>query len=147
MKEALGQMEDVEMSMRKGLIASRSRIVVLTTIAALLLTTSETPLSAAPAAGASQGISTPAASGGATEFSSRSRHRHYRHGGDAAGAAFMGLAFGAIAGAIAAQQRRDEYDYYYGYSGPGYYAPGPYYGPGYGYYRPHYYHPHYYRPF
>ena len=59
----------------------------------------------------------------------------------------MGLAFGAIAGAIAAQQRRDEYDYYYGYSGPGYYVPGPYYGPGYGYYRPHYYHRHYYQPF
>ena len=59
----------------------------------------------------------------------------------------MGLAIGAIAGAVAAQQRRDEYDHYYGYSGPGYYAPGPYYGPGYGYDRPHYYHRHYYRPF
>jgi len=52
----------------------------------------------------------------------------------------MGLAIGAIAGAVAAQQRREAYEDYYG---PGYYEPPPYYGPGYGYYRPHYYHRHY----
>ena len=136
------------MSIRKGLISSTSRTVVLTTIVALILTTSETPLTAAPASQTSQRISSATAvSGQATDVSSRHRHRHYRHGGAAAGAAFMGLAIGAIAGAVAAQQRRDAYDDYYGYSGPGYYAPGPYYGPGYGYDRPHYYHRHYYRPF
>src|SRR5438094_794352 len=127
-------------------ISSAGRAVVLTTMTALLLTTSEMPLTAAPASRAPQGIATARASGSATDFSSRHRYRHYRRGGGAAGAAFMGLAFGAIAGAIAAQQRRDEYDDYYGYSGPGYYAPGPYYGPGYGYYRPYYHHRHYYRP-
>jgi hypothetical protein len=55
----------------------------------------------------------------------------------------MGMAIGAI-GAIAAQQRRDDYyydGYGYGYA-PGYYGGGPYYyggGPYYGrryYYRP-----------
>jgi hypothetical protein len=133
------------MSIRKGLIPSVGRTVVLTTIAALILTTSQTPLTAAPASRTSQGISTTMASGNATDFSSRHRHRHSRRGGGAGAAAFMGLAFGAIAGAIAAQQRRDEYEYYYG---PGYYsAPGNYYGPNYYAPRPHYYHRHYYRPF
>ena len=136
------------MSIRKGLIASVGRAVAMTTIAALILTTSETPLTAAPASRAAQGISTAAASGNATDFSSRHRYRHYRRGGGAAGAAFMGLAIGAIAGAVAAQQRRDEYYDYSGYAGPGYYsAPGNYYGPSYYYHRPHYYHQHYYRPF
>jgi len=136
------------MSIRKGLIAPVTRAVVVTTIAALILTTSDTALTAAPASRASQGISTATGSGNATDFSSRHRHRHYRGGGGAAGAAFMGLAFGAIAGAIAAQQRRDEYEYYSGYGRPGYYyAPGNYYGPGYYQPRPHYYHQHYYRPF
>lgn len=60
----------------------------------------------------------------------------------------MGMAIGAIAGAVAAQQRREEY---YSYSGPGYYgysnAPGYYYGPGYYDNRPRYYHQRYYHPF
>ena len=55
----------------------------------------------------------------------------------------MGMAIGAITGAIAAQQRRDEY---YSYSGPGYYGyssgPGYSYGPG--YYAPGYYDDQYY---
>ena len=133
------------MSIRTGLMSSTGRPVALAAIVALILTTSETPLTAAPATRMLQGFSAARAAGNATDFSSRHRHRHYRHGGGAAAAAFMGLAIGAIAGAVAAQQRRDEYDYY---SGPGYYeAPGNYYGPGYGYDRPHYYHRHYYRPF
>lgn len=138
------------MSIRKGLIASVGRTVVLTTIAALILTTSETPLTAAPASRTSQGIATIPASGDATDFSSRHRYRHYRRGGAAAGAAFMGLAIGAIVGAVAAQQRRDEYYYsgYPAYSEPGYYyAPGNDYGRSYYYNRPHYYHQHYYRRF
>jgi hypothetical protein len=43
----------------------------------------------------------------------------------------MGLAFGAIAGAIAAEQRREYYENYGYYYGPGYYGPRyyrPYYG-------------------
>jgi hypothetical protein len=131
------------MSIRKKLTSSTGRTVVSATIAALILTTSETPLTAAPVPRASQAVSMAAGSGDITDVSSRRHYRHYRHGGAAAGAAFMGLAIGAIAGAVAAQQRRDEYDYY---SGPGYYAPDPYYGSGYGY-RPHYHHRHYYRPF
>ena len=132
------------MSIRKGLLSPAGRAVVLTTIAALILATSETPLAAASVSRTSQGISTTMASGNATDFSSRRRYRHYRGGGGAAGAAFMGLAIGAIAGAIAAQQRRDEYEYYSGYPGPGYYyGPGNYYGPRYYYHRPHYYR-HYY---
>jgi len=59
----------------------------------------------------------------------------------------MGLAFGTIAGAIAAEQRRDYYENY------GYYGSGYYYGPGYydgpRYYRPYYgrRHFHYYPPY
>ena len=59
----------------------------------------------------------------ATDFSSARRRRHYRRGGNAAGLAFMGLAVGAI-GAIAAQQRRNDYynnGYEYGYA-PSYMA-------------------------
>ena len=49
------------------------------------------------------------------------------------------LAFGAIAGAIAAQQRREYYENYGYYDGPGYY-----YGPR--YYRPYYGPRHFYYP-
>ena len=137
------------MSIRRGLVASAGRTVVLTAIAALMLTTSETSLSAAPVSRLSPGISTTTGSGDITDVSARCRHRHYRGGGAAAGAAFMGMAIGAIAGAVAAQQRRDEYYYY---SGPGYYGyssgPGYSYGPGYYAPRPHYYYrQRYYHPF
>jgi hypothetical protein len=83
---------------------------------------------------------TATASSDATDFSSQRRRRVYRRGGgNAAGLAFMGLAIGTI-GAIAAQQRRDDYynngyynnGYYNNGYGPGYYGGGqPYYGPGY----------------
>jgi hypothetical protein len=70
--------------------------------------------------------------------------RYYRRGPNAAGLAFMGMATGLIAGAIAEQRRREYYEnrYYYGY------GPGPYYGPGYGYYGggPYYNGPRYYYP-
>src|SRR5664279_4207146 len=113
------------MSIRRGLIASAGRTVVSTAIAALLLATSDTSLSATPVSRLSPGISTTTGSGDVTDLSSRRRQRHYRGGGAAAGAAFMGMAIGAIAGAVAAQQRRDEYYYY---SEPGYYSrPGYYY--------------------
>lgn len=117
------------MSMSQGLISSAFRTVSLTTIVALALTTSETSVVAAPAL---TDISRPVASSGATDFSAARRHRHYHRRGNAAGAAFVGMAFGMIAGAIAAQQRREYYEnygYYYGpgyYNGPSYYS-GPYY--------------------
>jgi hypothetical protein len=124
---------------RKGLRCSACRSVVLAMITGLVLAMAEPPLATAGSpAPASKGVS---ALGDATDFSS-ARRRHYRRGNNAAGLAFMGLAIGTI-GAIAAQQRREEYyDRYgdYGY-GPGYYGGGPYYyggGPYYGrrYYRP-----------
>jgi hypothetical protein len=111
----------------------------MATISALILTNSQSPLTAAPASRASQVSSATATSSNATDFSSRHRHRHYR-GGNAAGAAMMGLAFGAIAGAIAAQQRREYYENYGYYYGPGYYD-GP------RYYRPYYGHRHYDYPY
>lgn len=117
--------------MSKRLISSASRGIALVAIVALLLTTSEWPLVAAPM---SKDISTPAASSRATDFSAARRHRHYHRRGNAAGAAFVGMAFGMIAGAIAAQQRREYYENY-GY----YYGPGYYYAPGYSYGRPYYY--------
>ncbi len=119
------------MSMYKGLAASTTRAVTSTMIAALILSAS--PLAAAPASAISP---TPVASRGVTDFSAARRHRHYHRGGNAAGAAFMGMALGIIGGAIAAQQRRDYYENYgyYGY----YYGPGYPYG-GYPYGGPYYY--------
>ena len=114
---------------RKGLLSSAGRNVVLATIAILVLTTGQPPLAIAGAvAPASKGVSATAASSDATDFSSARRRRHSRRGGNAAGLAFMGLAIGAI-GAIAAQQRRNDYynnGYEYGYA-PGYYGGDPYY--------------------
>ncbi len=124
----------------RGLISSGSRGVVLATVAALVLTASESPLLAAPAATDSTHISAIAASSRATDFSAARRHRHYHRRGNAAGAAFMGLAIGMMAGAIAAQQRREYYENYGYYYGPGYYGPGYYYG------RPYYYGRRYYYP-
>src|ERR1700730_18518939 len=106
----------------KGLRSSAPRIVVLATIAGLVLTMAEPPLAMAGSlAPSSKGVSASTASGDATDFSS-ARRRHYHRGGNAAGLAFMGLAIGTI-GAIAAQQRRDDYYNGYGYDGygPGYY--------------------------
>ena len=113
--------------MSTGLISSAGRGVVCAVIAALALATPTSPTMAAPAAKRS----TTVASHGATDFSAARRYRHHYRGSNAAGAAFAGLAFGMIAGAIAAQQRRDYYENYY-------YGPGYYYGP--------VYHPYYYGP-
>jgi hypothetical protein len=126
------------MSTRKKLLSSTGRGVVLASIAALVLTMTEPPLAVAgPVAPASKsGART--ASSDATDFSAARRRRHYSRGSNAAGLAFMGLAVGTI-GAIAAQQRRDDYynnGYYnngYGYNNsygyaPGYYGGGPYQG-------------------
>ena len=88
----------------------------------------------APAVVAGQGSSS------ATDFSAARRHRYYRHGPNAAGLAFMGVAAGLIGGAIAESRRQDYYDNYYYGGGPRYYGGGP--GPGYGYYGgPRYYNP------
>lgn len=130
------------MMKRGGLISRAGRTVVVATIAALVLTTSELPLAAAPASQPSDGVSAKTALSDATDFSSARRRRHYHRRGDAAGLAFMRFAIGTIAGAIAAEQSREYYynhGYYYGpgYYGPGYYGPR-YYGPGY-YGGPYYY--------
>ena len=129
------------MLMRKGLLSSGRRSVVLAAIAVLVLTTAEPPLAiAGQVAPASNGVSVTTASSDATDFSSVRRRRYYR-GGSAAGLAFMGMAIGTI-GAIAAQQQRNDYYYNYGYApgyyggGPYYYGGGPYYGRRYYYYRP-----------
>ena len=117
----------------KGLLFSAGRNVVMATIAALVFTLAEPPMAAAGSpAPASKGVSATTPSSGATDFSAR--RRYYRRG-NAAGLAMMGLMIGTI-GAIAAQQRRDDYYYnrpgYYGpgyvYGPPAYYGYGPYYG-------------------
>jgi uncharacterized protein YcfJ len=112
---------------RTGLLASASRVVVATVVAALAITMAEPPTAAAGSINpVRKGVSAAAPSGGATDISAR--RRHYRRG-DAAGLAIMGMMIGTMGAAIAAQQRRDAYYDYYGY-GPGYYGPPPvYYGP------------------
>lgn len=126
---------------RKRLLSSTGRGVVIATAAALLLTIAEPPMAVAGTlAPAPDGVSATTATSDATDFSAVRRRRYYR-GGDAAAAAFFGLAIGTI-GAIAAQQRREEYYQNYGY-GPGYYNYG--YGPGYYGGGPYYYGPRYYR--
>jgi hypothetical protein len=134
------QQRETKMSMRQGLPCSAGRSVILATIALLIFTMGEPQFAiAGPAAPASKGVSAGTAKSGATDFSAARRRRHYRRGGSAAGLAFMGLAIGAI-GAIAAQQRRDDYYDNYGYGqgyyggGPSYYGGGPYHGRRY-YYR------------
>ena len=128
---------------RKGLLSSAGRSVVLATIAVLVITTGVPPMATAGTiVPASKDVSATTASSDATDFSAARRRRHH-HGGSAAGLAFMGMAIGAI-GAIAAQQRRDDY-YYNGYGyAPGYYGGGPYYYGG----GPYYYgRRYYYRPY
>lgn len=112
---------------REGLTCTAGRTVVVAMITALILTTSELPSAAAPASQASEGISAKAASSDATDFSSARRRRHFHRRGNAAGLAFMGFAIGTIAGAIAAEQRRQYYYDHGYYYGPGYYHGGPYY--------------------
>ncbi|WP_024507324.1 hypothetical protein [Bradyrhizobium sp. ARR65] len=119
---------------RERVISPTGRGIVFATISALALTTSASPLVAAPAA-VSNGVSAMPTSSDATDFSAARRHRRYHRGPSAAGAAFMGMALGLAAGAIAAQQRREYYENYGYYYGPGHYGPGSYYGPRY-YYPP-----------
>ena len=113
---------------RQGMTSSAGKCVVLATIAALGLA-STSPSVAAPAA--AKANSARAATSDATDFSAARRyHRHY-HGNGRAAAAFMGAAIGLIGGAIAAEQRRDYYENYGYYGGPGYYYGHPqgyYYG-------------------
>ena len=74
---------------REGLTCTAGRTVVVAMITALILTTSELPLAAAPASQASEGISSKVASSDATDFSSARRRRHFHRRGNAAGLAFM----------------------------------------------------------
>lgn len=126
------------------LLSRAGKGVALATAATLFLTAAVPPM--AQARPASQPTPVTAENGNvataATDISARKRHSHrryYRHhrGNAAAGAAFMGLALGAMGAIIAEQRRRDYYRdrYYYGgypyygrhyYGGPAYYG-GPYY--------------------
>lgn len=125
------------------LLSRAGRGVALATAATLFLTAAVPPMAQArPASVAPIGIQNSATASAATDISARKRHthrRHYRHhrGNAAAGAAFMGLALGAMGAIVAEQRRRDYYRdrYYYGggpyygrhyYGGPAYYG-GPYY--------------------
>ena len=126
------------MSTSQGLISSAFRNFSLATIAALVVITSETSAVAAPV---STDMSRSVVSSGANDFSAARRHRHYHRRGNVAEAAFAGMVFGMIAGAIAAQQRREYYENY-GY----YYGPGRYYGRSYYYGGPYYYGRRYYYP-
>lgn len=132
--------EDVEMFIRKTLPSPFSRVVVLATAAALVLTV-VVPLpvaQAAPAAPVAKAVSAgPETASEATDFSS-ARRRYARRGyrNNAAGLAFMGLALGTMGAIVAEQRRRDYYrdNYYYGgnpYYGNRYYGVQPYYGGGY----------------
>jgi hypothetical protein len=112
-------------------ISSFRRRVVLATVAALTLGVAG-PLPVAQARPAQPAVKDVTAStavvGEATDFSARRRvaRRHYRYN-NAAGAAFMGLAIGAIGSAIADQRRADYYRQHYSYGGTPYYG-GHYYG-------------------
>ena len=101
---------------RRSLFSSIGRTAVMATVAAMALTAVEPSLAARRIGAGRQGVSTAAATSGATDFSAR--RRYYRGGGGAAAAG----AFAAIVGtglAIAAtQNRRAYYDDYYG-GGPG----------------------------
>jgi hypothetical protein len=114
---------------RKGLLSSAGRNVVAATVAVLVFTMAEPPMAAASSIGpVSKGVSVAVPSSGSTDFSAR--RRYYRRGNNAAGLAIMGMMIGTI-GAIAAQQRRDDYYYNgpgYAYGPPAYYGYGPYYG-------------------
>jgi hypothetical protein len=110
------------------------RTVAWATVALLALTLAEpSPATAGSTSRDSKGASTIVTSGDATDFSAARRRRHVRNGNAAAGLAFMGLAIGTV-GAIAAQQRRNDYydgGYGYQYQSPqGYYGGGPAYGNG-----------------
>jgi hypothetical protein len=111
-------------------LSPAGRGVIMAVVAMLSL--AETPMAVAgDLAPALEGVSATAATSDATDFSAARRRRYYRRS-NAAGMAFFGMALGTI-GAIAAQQRRNDYynNYGYGYGygyGPGYYGGGPYYG-------------------
>ena len=110
---------------RKGLIAPASRLALLGAVAGFVVAASPSPVAAEPLM--SKQIAAQSSSHDVTDFSA-ARRRYYRRGPSAAGLAFMGMATGLIAGAIAEQRRREYYENYY-YAPRPYYGPGPYYGP------------------
>jgi hypothetical protein len=128
--------EEIAMSMRQGLISSSGRHVALAALAGVFIAASGAPSNAAPAQTAPRAVAAKQVSSDATDFSA-ARRRYYRRGPSAAGLAFMGMATGLVAGAIAEQRRREYYEnnYYYG-PGYGYYGGGPYYGGPRYYYQP-----------
>jgi hypothetical protein len=134
------ELGEIAMTTRKGLISSAGRSLVLAALAIASVAASGTPSAAASAPPLSKSVSAKPTASDVTDFSAARRYRYYRRGASAAGLAFMGIATGLAAGAIAEQRRRDYYEnnYYYGpgaYYGSGYYGGGPYYGPRY-YYQP-----------
>jgi hypothetical protein len=108
--------------------AFAGRATVFATVAAVALTAVAPSMALAAPPARDKGVS--AAAGGVTDVSAR--RRVYRHGGGgaAAAAAFAGIVGTGLAIA-AAQNRRADYDDYYGrpYApAPYYYGGGPYYG-------------------
>lgn len=111
--------------------SSRTRLLLLASIAALVMTSFEAQ--AVPFARGSSGQQLVLAD--AVEFGARKRTRA-RRGDAAAGAAMMGMMIGAVGGVIAAQQRREAYENYnrraygyrygYGYQRPYVRRPGAY---------------------
>jgi hypothetical protein len=105
-----------------------ARLTALAVSLALIVTVAE-PL---PAAARSLGLTRPAATGTATDFSAARRrghiHRHYarhfgRRHGPGPGLAMMGMMIGAIGAIANAERRRAYYE-----DAPVVYAPQPYYG-------------------
>ena len=133
---------------RKGVFSSIGRAGALATVAAVALTAVAPSMAYAGSAPKAKEITTSAGTSGATDISARQRYYRGGGGGAAAAAAFAGIVGTGLAIA-AAQNRRDYYDSYGYYGGPGYYGGGPayygggpyYYGGGYGrgvpYYRGH----------
>src|ERR1700681_5060845 len=127
-----GGMGDFEMFARKALFSSLGRAAVMATVAAVALTAVEPSLARAGSAAAGKGVSSAAATSGATDLSAR--RRHYRGGGGAAAAAAFAGIVGTGLAIPATQNRRNYYDSYGYYGGgPVYYGGGPTNGYGDGY--------------
>lgn len=128
---------------QRRIFSRLGRATVMATVAAVALTAIQPTLAFAGAARADDGVSARTAKeGGLTDVSARRRHYRGGGGGAAAAAAFAGIVGTGLAIA-ATQNRRADYDDYYGRPayygyGPGYqsYGGGPYYGGGY----PHHHH-------
>jgi hypothetical protein len=123
------------MSKRSSAISSRTRVLLLASAAALVMTSFDAH--AAPGAARSAAATGElAAAADTTEFGARKRSRR---GGHAAGLAMMGMVVGTIGAVIAAQQRREAYEAAYNRAHAYYGHPYAYHPQPYVYHRPHVY--------